>query len=177
MSYVPNKKTDYPEYSSSPKRKQQTINAVLSVIVGVMVIVIGLLLWSPWDKNAEEDKEETISEAAASSTDKSEIQPAPTIESMRDSDTDVMLSPAEQNSTELPGMPQNVTIVGVESTKALVSWQVGERAQSYEVEYYSRDYEIWRADSDYVSGTSYTSTGLSRFSSYQYRIRSVNAAI
>ena len=83
---------------------------------------------------------------------------------------------AETNRNGPPGAPQNVTIVGVESTKALVSWQVGDRAQSYEVEYYSRDYEAWRPDPDYVSGTSYTTTGLSRYSSYQYRVRSVNSA-
>ena len=44
------------------------------------------------------------------------------------------------------------------------------------MQYYSPSAGTWKYDSDYESGTSYVSTGLGLYDSYQYRVRAVNSS-
>ena len=73
-----------------------------------------------------------------------------------------------------PGAPTNLSAVRAGDNTATLSWTEGPWATSYEVEYYSRSAGAYTKDPDYKSGTSYISTGLSLYDSYDYRVRSVN---
>ena len=56
----------------------------------------------------------------------------------------------------------------------MISWNAGDGAKYYDVQYYSRADGVWKSDPDYSSGTSYVTTGLSKFESYQFRVRAAN---
>lgn len=74
-----------------------------------------------------------------------------------------------------PSAPTGFTAAWRDSGwKANLSWNASSGATSYEVQY-QRSGISWRADSDYGGGTSYTSTGLKDWPSYEYRVRAVNA--
>lgn len=60
--------------------------------------------------------------------------------------------------------------------QARISWNAVSGASYYEVQYRTpKTGNAWRADPDYSSGTSYISTGLKDYNSYDYRVRAVNA--
>ena len=60
--------------------------------------------------------------------------------------------------------------------QARISWAAVSGATYYEVQYRTpKTGNAWRADPDYSSGTSYISTGLMDYNSYDYRVRAVNA--
>ena len=60
--------------------------------------------------------------------------------------------------------------------QARISWAAVSGAAYYEVQYRTpKTGNAWRADPDYSSGTSYISTGLMDYNSYDYRVRAVNA--
>ena len=60
--------------------------------------------------------------------------------------------------------------------QARISWNESSGATRYEVQYRTpRTNNEWRADADYSSGTSYISTGLGTYNSYDYRVRAVNS--
>lgn len=62
-------------------------------------------------------------------------------------------------------------------SQAVISWNAIPNATFYEVEYKTpRTNNQWKTDSDYSSGTSYTSKGLATYDSYPYRVRAVNSA-
>lgn len=75
-----------------------------------------------------------------------------------------------------PSAPTNLTVNESGQGSAYVSWSSASGADWYEVQYYSPKNEMWKDDPDYSSGTSYTSTGLNSYDSYEYRVRSCNAA-
>lgn len=77
---------------------------------------------------------------------------------------------------DLPSAPTDLTIEESGEGYAYVSWSSASGADWYEVQYYSQKNEMWRDDTDYSSGTSYTSTGLGTHNFYEYRVRSCNAA-
>lgn len=59
---------------------------------------------------------------------------------------------------------------------AKISWNAVSGATSYEVQHRTpKTGNAWKADPDYSSGTSYISTGLKDYNSYDYRVRAVNA--
>ena len=62
-----------------------------------------------------------------------------------------------------------------DANKAFVSWDAVPNAAYYEVQYFSRGQNAWTSDGSYVSGTAYVSTGLDKYDSWQYRVRSVNS--
>lgn len=80
----------------------------------------------------------------------------------------------------MPAAPTNVSGTWTSTGpkwQARISWDPVSGAARYEVQYRtpSTGY-AWRADADYCSGTSYISTGLGNYNSYDYRVRAVNAA-
>ena len=86
-----------------------------------------------------------------------------------------------KSSSEKPAAPTNFTIKWKSAGTATVSWSPVTGATSYEVEYWSRSWNEWRADYEYRSylgtqTTSYTTNGLSNHSSYEFRVRAVNSA-
>ena len=74
-------------------------------------------------------------------------------------------------------MPANFKVTAAENYTATVSWSAVSGATSYEVQYKRAGID-WRTDGDYKTNTatSYTSTGLANYNSYDYRVRAVNAA-
>lgn len=84
-----------------------------------------------------------------------------------------------QESTTPPAAPTNIsgewTSTGPK-WQARISWSPVSSATRYEVQYRTPSTgNAWRADADYSSGTSYISTGLGNYNSYDYRVRAVNA--
>ena len=76
----------------------------------------------------------------------------------------------------LPSEPTGVTAVAIDGNSAQLSWNAVSGATSYEVQYWRRATSAWTNDSDYNGGTSYVTSGLSNYDSYQYRIRAINSA-
>ena len=76
-----------------------------------------------------------------------------------------------------PAMPANFKVTAAANDTATVSWSAVSGATSYEVQYKRAGID-WRTDGDYTTNTatSYTSTGLANYNSYDYRVRAVNAA-
>ena len=74
-----------------------------------------------------------------------------------------------------PAVPVNLQAVEADVNQALVSWDAVDGADGYEVQYYSRQYDEWKDDPDYNSGTSFISTGMSTYDWYQFRVRAVSA--
>lgn len=63
------------------------------------------------------------------------------------------------------------------SWAARISWNAVSGATSYEVQYRTpKTGNAWRTDPDYSSGTSYISTGLKDYNSYDYRVRARNSS-
>lgn len=83
---------------------------------------------------------------------------------------------AEQKP-KLPQAPSGLSAKQDESDTASISWNEVNGAAYYEVQY-RRSGINWKADSDYKTktATSYISTGLADYDSYDYRVRAVNAA-
>lgn len=84
-------------------------------------------------------------------------------------------NPADRFSIAAPLQPGNLQAVSHGSNSAMISWNASSGAKSYEVQYYSRTNGTWQSDPDYSSGTSYVSSGLSYYDTYEYRIRAVNS--
>ena len=76
----------------------------------------------------------------------------------------------------VPAAPAGLTAIKASSGSARISWNAGQDARSYQVEYFSPKANGWVKDVDYKYGTSYISTGLINYSSYTFRIRAVNPA-
>lgn len=72
-----------------------------------------------------------------------------------------------------PPVPMNLQAVEADVNQALISWDPVDGADGYEVQYYSRQYDEWRDDPDYSTGTSFISTGMSTYDWYQFRVRAV----
>lgn len=79
-------------------------------------------------------------------------------------------------SVGLPSAPTNFTATYVDNERARLSWSPSTGATSYEVQYWSQSNNAWKSDTSYSSGTSYTSTGLRDYASWQFRVRAVNSA-
>lgn len=80
-------------------------------------------------------------------------------------------------TTTAPPAPTGLTASKASENTARVSWNASSGATSYKVEYYSQSAGAWKTDNDYKSGTSYTSTGLSLYNSYRFRVRAVNGSL
>ena len=144
-----------PEYSFGGKKDNSMRNTLVAVIA-ILAICVVALVWKPWDK-ADADDGERVEDAAPME---------------EDAEAEAEAEPVAVR----PGVPQNVSATEAAANKALISWQAGDNADCYEVEYYSPKNDEWKTDTDYSSGTSYVSTGLSYYDYYQYRVRSVNSA-
>ena len=77
--------------------------------------------------------------------------------------------------------PKNFKIVMMTSSTALVSWDPVDGATSYEVEYWSRSWNQWRADYEYspylgTKTTSYVTKGLSNHPYYEFRVRAKSSS-
>ena len=81
-----------------------------------------------------------------------------------------------ERKTTAPLQPGSLQAVSHGSNSAMISWNASSGAKYYEVQFYSRKDGAWKADSDYSSGTSYVSSGLSYYDTYEYRVRAVNDA-
>lgn len=81
------------------------------------------------------------------------------------------------HTVSAPAMPANFKVTAAENYTATVSWSAVSGATSYEVQYKRAGID-WRTDGDYKTktSTSYISTGLADYDSYDYRVRAVNAA-
>ncbi|MBD5134129.1 MAG: CHAP domain-containing protein [Clostridiales bacterium] len=88
-------------------------------------------------------------------------------------------TPSQTTSTP-PSAPSGVSGVWTSTGskwQARISWNAVSGATRYEVQYRTPTTgNEWRTDSDYSSGTSYISTGLGNYNSYDYRVRAVNAS-
>jgi len=78
-------------------------------------------------------------------------------------------------------MPRNFKITKASASTATVSWDPVEGATSYEVEYWSRSWNEWRADYEYspylgTTTTTYITKGLSNHPYYEFRVRAKNAS-
>jgi len=75
-----------------------------------------------------------------------------------------------------PSAPTGLPAVPAGENTAEISWNKTAHISNYEVQYYSNKTGAWTADGDYTSktDTSYVTTGLSNYSSYQFRVRAVN---
>ena len=84
---------------------------------------------------------------------------------------------AAEEKAAAPAMPANFKVTAAENYTATVSWSAVSGATSYEVQYKRAGID-WRTDGDYKTNTatSYTSTGLANYNSYDYRVRAVNVA-
>lgn len=81
-----------------------------------------------------------------------------------------------EKRTTAPPQPDGLRVTPHGENSVMILWNASAGASCYEAQYYSRTGEAWLTDPDYGSGTSYVSTGLSRFDCYEYRIRAVNDA-
>jgi hypothetical protein len=93
--------------------------------------------------------------------------------------TDSAYPPSNTNNNSqinAPDPPTNLKAEKASDNTAKISWGAGKDALSYEVQYHSLSANTWKKDSDYKSGTSYTTTGLGLYDSYTFRVRSVNSA-
>jgi hypothetical protein len=81
-------------------------------------------------------------------------------------------------SGAIPAQPSGLKAVQTSAENALISWEISDGATSYEAEFYSRSEMTWKPDPDYDNKTavSYISKGLSKYDTYQYRVRAVNTA-
>ena len=79
------------------------------------------------------------------------------------------------DTSGMPAMPSNLQAVEADVNQALISWDAVDGADSYEVQYYSRQNDEWKDDLDYTSGTSFISTGMSTYDWYQFRVRAIGA--
>ena len=88
-------------------------------------------------------------------------------------------TPSEPTPT-LPSAPSGVSGIWTSTGpkwQARISWNAVNGATHYEVQYRTpKTNNEWRADADYSSGTSYISTGLMDYNSYDYRVRACNSA-
>ena len=87
--------------------------------------------------------------------------------------------PLDKSETGKPAAPSSVsgewTSTGPK-WQARISWNAVSGATRYEVQYRTpKTGNAWKTDGDYSSGTSYISTGLGDYNSYDYRVRAVNA--
>ena len=82
-------------------------------------------------------------------------------------------------TTSTPAAPTNVSGIWTSTGpkwQARISWNAVSGATRYEVQYRTpKTGNAWKTDADYSSGTSYISTGLGDYNSYDYRVRAVNA--
>ena len=86
-------------------------------------------------------------------------------------------SDVAKQKPKLPQAPSGLSAKQDKSDTASISWNAVNGVAYYEVQY-RRSGINWKADSDYKTktATSYISTGLADYDSYDYRVRAVNAA-
>lgn len=76
-----------------------------------------------------------------------------------------------------PAAPTNFNATYLTDATAKLSWTAVSGATSYKVEYLNhKSTPSWEKDGSYVSGTSYTSTGLSGYSEWKFRVCAVNSS-
>lgn len=89
-------------------------------------------------------------------------------------------TPEPTPGPQVPAAPANVSGTWTSTGpkwQARISWNPVSVATRYEVQYRTpKTGNAWRTDADYSSGTSYISTGLGDYNSYDYRVRAINAA-
>lgn len=84
----------------------------------------------------------------------------------------------ETSPLKINTIPRNFNIKWSSEGTARVSWDPVSSAKSYEIQFWSRYWNEWRADYEYnnylgTKVTSYITSGLNNNSSYEFRVRSV----